>query len=90
MAVAFPVNLAGLGNSLAIWLGISPWQLFFFVFLPPLLLDAAVRIDWFMFRKVRVVQAGRQQQQHLQLQQRKDAAQSLEEMQWQQQQQRCN
>jgi hypothetical protein len=52
MAVAFPVNLGALGNSLAIWLGISPWQLFFYVFLPPLLLDAAVRIDWFMFRKV--------------------------------------
>jgi hypothetical protein len=54
MAIAFPVNLGALGNSLAIWLGISPWQLFFFVFLPPLLLDAAVRIDWFMFRKVRI------------------------------------
>jgi hypothetical protein len=53
MAIAFPVNLGALGNSLAIWLGISPWQLFFYVFLPPLLLDAAVRIDWFMFRKVR-------------------------------------
>eukprot|EP00882_Tetradesmus_deserticola_P019578 GHRQ01021080.1.p1 GENE.GHRQ01021080.1~~GHRQ01021080.1.p1 ORF type:complete len:110 (-),score=22.20 GHRQ01021080.1:569-898(-) len=52
MAIAFPVNLGALGNSLAIWLGISPWQLFFYVFLPPLLLDAAVRIDWFMFRKV--------------------------------------
>eukprot|EP00879_Flechtneria_rotunda_P004544 GHRR01004799.1.p1 GENE.GHRR01004799.1~~GHRR01004799.1.p1 ORF type:complete len:1688 (+),score=648.93 GHRR01004799.1:153-5216(+) len=51
MAIAWPVNLGPLGNSLAIWLGISPWQLFFYVFLPPLLLDAAVRIDWFMFRK---------------------------------------
>ncbi|KAF8065728.1 NHX8 [Scenedesmus sp. PABB004] len=51
MAVAWPVNLGALGNSIAIWLGIAPWQLFFYVFLPPLLLDAAVRIDWFMFRK---------------------------------------
>jgi NhaP-type Na+/H+ or K+/H+ antiporter len=53
MGVAWPVNLGALGNSLAMWLGISPWQTFFYVFLPPLLLDAAVRIDWFVFRKVR-------------------------------------
>jgi hypothetical protein len=55
MAIAWPVNLGALGNSLAIWLGISPWQLFFYVFLPPLLLDAAVRIDWYLFRKVCVL-----------------------------------
>lgn len=55
MAIAWPVNLGALGNSLAIWLGISPWQLFFYVFLPPLLLDAAVRIDWYLFKKVRVL-----------------------------------
>lgn len=54
MGLAWPVNLGPLGNSLAIWLGISPWQLFFYAFLPPLLLDAAVRIDWYMFRKVAV------------------------------------
>lgn len=51
--LAWPVNLLQLGNSLSIWLSMSPWQLFFYVFLPPLLLDAAVRIDWYMFRKVR-------------------------------------
>jgi hypothetical protein len=50
--LAWPFNLRQLGNSLAIWLGINPWQLFFYIFLPPLLLDAAVRIDWYMFRKV--------------------------------------
>ena len=53
MALAWPVNLGALGNSLALWLGMAPWQMFFYVFLPPLLLDAAVRIDWYMFRKVR-------------------------------------
>jgi hypothetical protein len=52
MGIAWPANLGALGNSLAIWLGISPWQLFFYVFLPPLLLDAAVRIDWYLFKKV--------------------------------------
>lgn len=61
MAVAWPVNLGALGNSLAIWLGISPWQLFFYVFLPPLLLDAAVRIDWYLFRKVSSIQQQLQQ-----------------------------
>jgi hypothetical protein len=58
MAIAWPVNLGALGNSLAIWLGISPWQLFFYVFLPPLLLDAAVRIDWYLFKKVRTAAGG--------------------------------
>ena len=52
MAFAYPFNLLRLGNSISWWLGIAPWQLFFYVFLPPLLLDAAVRIDWFIFRKV--------------------------------------
>ena len=52
MAFAYPFNLLRLGNSISWWLGIAPWQLFFYVFLPPLLLDAAVRIDWYMFRKV--------------------------------------
>ena len=58
MAIAWPVNLGALGNSLAIWLGISPWQLFFYVFLPPLLLDAAVRIDWFLFKKASSSSSG--------------------------------
>lgn len=53
MVIAWPFNLGALGNSIAIWLGINPWQLFFYVFLPPLLLDAAVRIDWFLFKKAR-------------------------------------
>ena len=48
----FPANLGRLGNAAAIWLGIQPWELFFYIFLPPLLLDAAVRTDWFMFKKV--------------------------------------
>ena len=29
-----------------------PAELFFYIFLPPLLLDAAVRIDFFLFKKV--------------------------------------
>lgn len=35
-------------------LNIQPPDLFFYAFLPPLLVDSAIRIDFFMFRKVRV------------------------------------
>ena len=50
----FPTQggLGRLGNSIAWWLGIRPYELFLYVFLPPLLLDAAVRIDWFLFKRV--------------------------------------
>lgn len=50
----FAGNLGRLGNSIAIWLGIQPYELFFYVFLPPLLMDAAVRIDFFLFKKVQL------------------------------------
>ena len=51
-AVAFPINTRRWGNALAIWLGITPADLFLYVFLPPMLVDAAVRISFFHFRKV--------------------------------------
>ena len=51
--IMFPLNLGRFGNSIAIWLGIEPYELFFYIFLPPLLFDAAVRIDFFMFKKAR-------------------------------------
>ena len=40
-----------ISNSIAIWLGISPPDLFFYAFLPPLLVDSAIRIEFFMFSK---------------------------------------
>jgi hypothetical protein len=43
MGFAYPFNLHELGNAVAIWLDINPYELFFYIFLPPLLLDAAVR-----------------------------------------------
>ena len=55
-AFMFPSDgaLGRLGNSIAWWLGIEPYELFLYVFLPPLLLDAAVRIDFFLFKRVRL------------------------------------
>ena len=55
----FPLNLGRFGNSIAIWLGIQPYELFFYIFLPPLLFDAAVRIDIYLFKKVRPWSSGR-------------------------------
>lgn len=48
----FPYNLGRLGNGISWWLGIHPYELFFYVFLPPLLCDSAVRIDFFLFKQV--------------------------------------
>jgi NhaP-type Na+/H+ or K+/H+ antiporter len=50
--VNYYANLAQLSNALALWLSIQPPDLFFYAFLPPLLVDSAIRIDLFMFRKV--------------------------------------
>lgn len=51
-AIAMPVNTGPLGNAITLWLGIEPADLFLYVFLPPMLVDSAVRIDYFIFRKV--------------------------------------
>jgi hypothetical protein len=48
----FPFDLGRLGNAIAWWLGQEPYELFFYVFLPPLLFDSAVRIDYFIFLRV--------------------------------------
>lgn len=49
---AFYFNLGHLTNAATLWMGMEPAELFLYVFLPPLLLDSAVRIDYFLFRKV--------------------------------------
>ena len=50
--LAMPFNLGRLGNALTLWLGINPPELFFYAFLPPLLLDSALSLDYFLFKKV--------------------------------------
>ena len=52
-ATLVPANwLPYLSNGIAWWLSVEPYELFFYIFLPPLLLDAALRIDTFRLRKV--------------------------------------
>ena len=51
------MNLRQFGNSLALFLGVEPADIFLYVFLPPLLFDASVRIDYFMFKKARYTSA---------------------------------
>ena len=55
MGFVYPFNLREIGNGVALWLGIEPYELFFYIFLPPLLLDAALKIDWYIFKKVRML-----------------------------------
>lgn len=50
--VSVYANLNHFSNALTLWLGMHPTFLFFQIFLPPLLLDSAVRIDFFLFKKV--------------------------------------
>ena len=38
-------------NASSLWLGMRPADIFVYVFLPPFLLDLAVRIDFFMLKK---------------------------------------
>jgi hypothetical protein len=52
-AIAIPFNLGRFSNGIAIWLGIEPADLFLYIFLPPLLLDSAIRVDAYIFKKVR-------------------------------------
>ncbi|KAI7841428.1 hypothetical protein COHA_004823 [Chlorella ohadii] len=50
-AASYWANLRELGNGVALWLGISPPDLFFYAFIPPLALDSALHLDMFLFRK---------------------------------------
>ena len=45
------VNLTQFSNSFAWWLNVNPPELLFYALLPVLLFDAAMRVQWFYFRK---------------------------------------
>ncbi len=47
------------GDAQALWLGVEPPDLLLYVFLPPILLDSAARIDFFVFKKARACSARR-------------------------------
>ena len=41
-----------MSNALSLWLSIEPPDVFLYVFLPPILVDSAVRLNFYIFRKV--------------------------------------
>ena len=51
-ALVYSFNLGRLGNAFTLWLGVQPPELLLYAFLPPLLMDSALSLDWFVFRKV--------------------------------------
>jgi hypothetical protein len=57
-----PSHSCRLGNAFTLWLGIDPPDLFFYAFLPPLLLHSALSIDYFLFNKAREGAGGHSKQ----------------------------
>ena len=49
---AYYFNLYEFSNGVVLWLDITPADVFVYVFLPPLLMDSALRLDLFMLNKV--------------------------------------
>lgn len=49
--INYYANLGSISNAIALWLNIKPAELFLYAFLPPLLVEQAVRIDFYMFKK---------------------------------------
>ncbi|KAG1668999.1 hypothetical protein FOA52_000592 [Chlamydomonas sp. UWO 241] len=50
-AFAYTYNLGHFSNASALWLGMRPADIFVYAFLPPFLLDAAVRINWYVLKR---------------------------------------
>lgn len=50
--IAYRWNLGHLGNSISLWLGIRPADVFLYVFLPPLLFFDSANLDYFVLKKV--------------------------------------
>lgn len=45
-------NLGHVSNASTLWLGITPAEVFVYIFLPPLILDSACRMDFFLLKRV--------------------------------------
>ncbi|KAI8101987.1 hypothetical protein M9434_007048 [Picochlorum sp. BPE23] len=46
------VDMLQLGNSITQWLSVAPSDLFLYAFLPPLIVEQAIHIEFYMFRKM--------------------------------------
>jgi NhaP-type Na+/H+ or K+/H+ antiporter len=46
------VNMLQVSSAIALWLNIQPADIFFYAFLPPLILDSSLKMDFFIFRKI--------------------------------------
>lgn len=46
------VDMLQLGNSITQWLSVNPSDLFLYAFLPPLIVEQAIHIEFYMFRKM--------------------------------------
>ncbi|KAG1661624.1 hypothetical protein FOA52_002854 [Chlamydomonas sp. UWO 241] len=51
-AFAYTYNLGHFSNASALWLGMRPADIFVYIFLPPFLLDLAVRINWYVLKRM--------------------------------------
>ena len=53
-SLAYSYNLGHFSNASALWLGMRPSDIFVYIFLPPFLLDAAVRLDFYKLKRMMV------------------------------------
>lgn len=50
--INYYANLLQISNAISLWLSIQPADLFLYAFLPPLLVETAIRIDFFVLSKI--------------------------------------
>jgi len=50
--INYYVNLLQIGNAISLWLSIQPADLFLYAFLPPLLVETSIRLDFFNLSKI--------------------------------------
>lgn len=50
--INYYANLLQISNAISLWLSIQPADLFLYAFLPPLLLESSIRLDFFVLSKI--------------------------------------